>query len=842
MKTIIRLFLFMAVVASVSLLVEHVKPVLGQPDLMHLPYRFVDEVVVSGLDVPTGFAFSPDGRIFITQKDGVVRVVDHGVLQPGNFIDLSGEVNTTSDRGLMGVTVHPNFPATPYVYLSYVYEPPEAHGYNDKGARVSRLLRVQADPNNLNVALPGSGVVLLGTNSTFANIGNPEVGDKKPFTCVSPDGGFVRDCLPLEGTSHALNFMRFGRDGALYASNGDGVNFTIENIRAQSPDSLAGKILRINPLDGNGYPDNPFCDGDLGDNRCKVFALGLRNPFRFAFHPTTGELYVGEVGNNTWEEISVGHAGTNFGWPCYEGLDVVTSSNATCDEVFNGTRPATTALFQYPHANGRGAAIAGDFYTGSTYPATYRNLFFFADYNVGQINYLSTAPDGTAKLNDFASNVLGPVQISAGPDGDLYVLKIQAGELSHIRYGGSAADAQAQTQASANAVATQGNKPKATIITPTEATRYRIGDKVMFSGKGSDASGNALPAANLQWDAVLHHHDHVHYDYFHGKGFTGNFAYQDHGDDTYIELCLTVTDASKQKDKQCVNVRAQEVTYTFNSTPAGLPLIYDGTRYTTPFKVISYVNAKRQVDAPLNPQAGVSFGAWSDQGAATHEITLQATEQTLTANYIDDNGQPLADASGNAQEAKVVNATTITSTTTATTASATSSVAPSAGAGTGTILREWWTGIGGKTINDLTKNPKYPDHPTGSELITSFEGPASFANDYGTRIRGYLYPPVSGAYQFWIASDDSGQLWLSTDDNPANKQLIASVPQWTLVRQWDKYPDQHSVSINLEAGQRYYIEALQKEADQKDNLSVAWQIPGGAPTVIEGSYLSPFTP
>ncbi len=837
MKTMFRLFLLITLVAGVSLLAEPVKLVLGQPDLMHLPYQFADEVVVSGLDIPTGFAFSPDGRIFITQKDGVVRVVDRGVLQPGNFIDLSGEVNTTSDRGLMGVAVHPNFPTTPYVYLSYVYEPPEAHAYNPKGARVSRLLRVQADPNNLNVALPGSGVVLLGTNSIFANIGNPAEGDKKPFTCVSTDGGFVRDCLPLEGTSHTLNFMRFGRDGALYASNGDGINFTIENVRAQNPDSLAGKILRINPLDGNGYPDNPFCDGDLGDNRCKVYALGLRNPFRFAFQPTSGDLYVGEVGNNTWEEISRGRAGTNFGWPCYEGPDVVTSSNATCDEVFNGTRPATPAIFQYRHENGRGAAIAGDFYTGSSYPAIYRNAFFFADYNVGQINYLSTAGDGTVKLNDFASNVLGPVQISPGPEGDLYVLKIQAGELSRIRYGGSAADAQAQTQA-ASATPVSSNKPKATIMTPTAATRYRIGDKVTFSGRGNDASGNALPAANLQWDAVLHHHDHIHYDYFHGKGFTGSFAYQDHGDDTYLELCLTVTDASKQQDKQCVNARAQAVTYTFNATPAGLPLIYDGTRYTTPFKVISYVNAKRQVDAPLNPQTGVSFGRWSDDGAATHEITMQATDQTLAANYLGATGQPLATAGGDVKAAKVVNATTVPTTTAAAAAPAPSTSA----VGTGKILREWWTGIDGKTVGDLTKTPKYPDHPTGAELITSFEGPANFANDYGTRIRGYVYPPVTGDYRFWIASDDSGQLWLSTDDNPTNKQLIASASQWTLSRQWDKYPEQQSGLITLQAGKRYYIEALHKEADQKDNLSVAWQIPAHAPAVIDGLYLAPFSP
>lgn len=640
MKKFVRLFVFIILGSTLSLLIARSSTVIGQPTRMHLPDQFVDETVVSGLKLPTSFAIAPDGRIFITQKAGEVRVFANGQLQPGNFIDLSAETNTASDRGLMAVAVHPNFPATPYVYLAYVYEPPEAHGYDQNGARLSRLLRVQADPNNLNVALPGSAVVLLGTNSTFANIGNPAQGDKAPYSCHDANGGFIRDCLPVEGTSHVLDFMAFGKDGALYLSSGDGINFNIENVRAQKIDSLSGKILRINPITGNGYPTNPYYDGDPGSNRSKVYALGLRNPYRFALHPTTGEIYVGEVGNNKWEEISRGRAGTNFGWPCYEGPDVATSSNATCDEVFNGTRPATPAIYQYPHEKGWGAAIAGDFYMGSSYPVIYRNKFFFADFNVGQIDYLTVGSDGVAQLNRFATNVLGPVQITAGPNGDFYVLKIQAGILSRIRYTGAVDNSPAQK--STNQSAAAGNKPSAT---------------------GTPAAVSATP-----------------------------------------------------------------------------------------------------------------------------------------------NGQTPA------------------------------------GAGAGKILREWWTGVSGKNVADLTKSPQFAKRPTGSELITSFEAPSNLGDDYGTRIRGYLYAPVTGQYRFWIAADDSAQLWLSTNDDPANKQLIASAPQWTRSRQWDKYAEQQSVLITLQAGKRYYIEALHKEADQKDSLAVAWQIPGGSPAVIDGAYLTPVNP
>jgi|GEM_PF-872123 len=169
--------------------------------------------------------------------------------------------------------------------------------------------------------------------------------------------------------------------------------------------------------------------------------------------------------------------------------------------------------------------------------------------------------------------------------------------------------------------------------------------------------------------------------------------------------------------------------------------------------------------------------------------------------------------------------------------------------GSGSILREYWTGIGGSTIADLTNNPNYPNNPSGSDFPTSFEGPVDWADNYGTRFRGYVHPPVSGSYVFWISSDDNSVLYLSTDSNPANKVQIASVPGWTSSRQWDKFPEQQSAPIVLQAGQKYYIEALQKEGGGGDNIAVRWQLPGGvwenpanpnAP--IPGIRLSPYVP
>jgi endoglucanase len=165
---------------------------------------------------------------------------------------------------------------------------------------------------------------------------------------------------------------------------------------------------------------------------------------------------------------------------------------------------------------------------------------------------------------------------------------------------------------------------------------------------------------------------------------------------------------------------------------------------------------------------------------------------------------------------------------------------PSVESGLG-ILREWWTGISGTAVSSLTSDINYPTNPNGRALLTSFEGPTNWANDYGTRIRGYLYPPADGNYTFWIASDDASQLMLSTDDDPCHAVQIAYVATWTDSRVWNKEANQQSSPKPLLAGHKYYIEALQKEGTGGDNIAVAWQGPGIATQqVIGGVYLSPW--
>jgi hypothetical protein len=166
----------------------------------------------------------------------------------------------------------------------------------------------------------------------------------------------------------------------------------------------------------------------------------------------------------------------------------------------------------------------------------------------------------------------------------------------------------------------------------------------------------------------------------------------------------------------------------------------------------------------------------------------------------------------------------------------------SVSSGTGSILREHWTGITGTSVSNLTSNSNYPNSPTGTSQLTSLEAPTNWGDNYGSRIRGYIHPPVTGSYTFWIAGDDNTELYLSTNDNPANRSRISSVAGWTNAREWTKYSTQQSAAIQLTAGQKYYIEVLHKEGTGGDNVAVAWQGPSISQQVIGGSYVSPYVP
>ena len=418
---------------------------------------FVLETVASDLNNPIAFDWSSDGeKLFIAQKNGVVRLYENGSLADTPFVDISAQVNDTRDRGLLGFAVHPDFPNQPYVYLAFTYDPPEVFdnsglaGPDGNGNRPSRLIRVEADPNtNFTTAIPDSEVVLLGENSVWENISRPDGNSTEDLTIppsgITSEGENIQDYLATDSESHSIGAVRFGTDGSLYVSNGDGTSYNAvdpRTVRVQDIDNLSGKMLRIDPLTGEGLPNNPFYNGDPNSNRSKVYSYGLRNPFRFTIDPNTNQPFIGDVGWTEWEEINSG-AGVNFGWPYFEGGSGENIRREGYQDLpeaqafYSSNQTATPSLYARSHDDGAIAIIMGDFYTGDTFPDRYDDALFFSDYGDNTIRYINFDGADGLEVNTFMDDISGVSQITTGPDSHLYATDLGSGQIIRWRFDSS---------------------------------------------------------------------------------------------------------------------------------------------------------------------------------------------------------------------------------------------------------------------------------------------------------------------------------------------------------------------------------------------------------------------
>jgi glucose/arabinose dehydrogenase len=312
-----------------------------------LPTGFSETSVATGLASPTAMQFAPDGRLFVCEQEGRLRVIKDGALLPTPFLTLT--VSSVGERGLLGVAFDPAFAANHYVYVYYTATTPGVHN------RISRFTA------NGDVGVPGSETVI-----------------------------FELDNLS-SATNHNGGALAFGSDGKLYAAVGENANAG----NAQSLSNVLGKMLRIN-ADGTIPSDNPFFATASGQNRA-IWALGLRNPFTFAFNPFGTELFINDVGQSSWEEINDGIAGANYGWPDTEGM--------TTDPRFRSPR------YAYDHSAGACAITGGAFYSPLTqqFPASYVGDYFFADYCAGWIRKLDPAAGNS--VVSFASGIASPVDL-----------------------------------------------------------------------------------------------------------------------------------------------------------------------------------------------------------------------------------------------------------------------------------------------------------------------------------------------------------------------------------------------------------------------------------------------
>ncbi|GLZ28912.1 hypothetical protein Lesp02_11020 [Lentzea sp. NBRC 105346] len=616
----------------------------AQPSSAAPPSDFQTSLIVGeGLDGPSGFEIAPDGRIFILERAGKIKIVKNGALLPTPFADLPSEA--TGDRGLIGIAFDPGFGvANHFVYFYYT-------GHD----LLNHLVRFDA---------------------------SEDVGQDGPFQLFQTSS-------PSQ-LLHVGGSIRFGPDGKLYFAVGDNG----QPEKSQQLDNPHGKLLRINP-DGSIPPDNPFAGqpGKLG----AIWAYGFRNPWRFQFDSATGELFGGDVGDFSWEELNHIVKGGNYGWPLKEGM-----CTSSCTGFIN-------PIHTYPHNGNSAAVTGGPVYRGDMFPAEYQGSFFFGDYAQGWIKRAKLDGSGNVtSVQDFDTQAGSVVDLKVAPDGSLYYITYYPGALYRVGYNTTSHDPIAVStsdvtkgdepltvhfssagsndpdgdpitylwtfgdgttstdpnpthtyiakgvytarltvsdgtgQTSATPIVLQAGIPPAlTVATPAEGALYRAGDTITYNAFASDAAGFDLNDADIKTSVRLHHGTHYHPFVGPLTGRVGSFTIPATGEasaDTSYEITVTATDSSGLSTSKVVNVRPRTTQLTLASDPPGIGVTLDGIPVATPHAVEGVVGFERELAAPSSAVAAdgtqLQFAGWSDGRNIRHGITTPSSDTTYTARYV----------------------------------------------------------------------------------------------------------------------------------------------------------------------------------------------------------------
>jgi glucose/arabinose dehydrogenase len=514
-----------------------------------VPGGFRDTVALSGLVHPTAVRFSPDGRIFVAQKNGVIKVFQSLTdTDPTTVADLSNEVDDYWDRGLLGLALPPDFPTDPYLYVLYTYD-----------GQIGGIPHYYGDACPTPPGPTTDGCIVSGRVSRIPISGNVQSG---------PEQVLIWDWCQ-QFPSHSVGTLLFGRDGDLYVSGGEGANFNDVDygqfggsltgdkanpcgdpphaagtalsppdaeggaLRAQSvrrtdgPASLDGAVLRIDPATGAGVPGNPFY-ASSDPNARRIVAYGFRNPFRMTQRPGTDELWVGDVGWGSWEEIDrvvdpTAATAQNFGWPCYEGPPIQPGYQGAglslCTSLYSTPGAVTPPYYGYQHGDcvvtypgchTGGSSITGvAFYTGGSYPSQYDGALFFADHSRNEIWAMLPSnglPDPTqiqsvVGIDTDGNGAANPVDLETGPGGDLFYVDMEGGTVHRLRY-------------------TPGNQPPIAAVTASPHNGPIPLQVTLDASASSDPEGGALGYAwDLNGDGL----------YDDATGPTVSFTYDDPG-------------------------------------------------------------------------------------------------------------------------------------------------------------------------------------------------------------------------------------------------------------------------------------------------------------------------
>lgn len=630
--------------------------------------NFTESVLVGNLTLPTVMEVAPDGRIFVAEKFGTIRVIKNGSVLPTPFATLNVDAN--GERGLIGLVLDPNFQSNGYIYTYHTVPSSEGGPFN-------RISRFTADGD---VAASGSRVTLL---------------DLDPLGSVSIHNGGA---------------MHFGPDGKLYVATGDAAN----PLNSQNLGNRHGKILRFNP-DGTIPSDNPssilgISGTTTGVNRA-IWAAGLRNPFTFAFQPGTGAMFINDVGGDDFEEINFGQAGANYGWPITEGFQPP------------GVNGISYPIYSYSNAGG--AAISGGVFYNPlvmSFPSQYAGDYFFGDFVKGKI----FIRDGeTGAITEFASQIApGIVDLDILPDGSLIYLSFSdtltgvnpsTGSIRVIRYVsgdqpptvsvpphdllvsvGEPARFEVQVNGTAplsfqwqrqvghmfedipgangpalilptTSLADDGSKfrliitnafgvaispaatlrvtsslrPTVTIDQPDSATRFRAGDTISFKFSGFDPETGQLPPAAFIYRV----------DYITGSAPPRPFVNPQVGNsgfftiptitpflrtDVAYRITVTVTDDVGLTATAVRDILPVTSTFRLESSIPGGTLLFDGKEVPSGTAVSGVVGVTRTLEAPETVVAGGilwKFLGWSDGGPRVRMISTPEQPTTFLARY-----------------------------------------------------------------------------------------------------------------------------------------------------------------------------------------------------------------
>ncbi|MCX6388266.1 MAG: PQQ-dependent sugar dehydrogenase [Solirubrobacterales bacterium] len=643
--------------------------------------------VASGLNAPTAAAWAPDGRLFVAEKQGTVRVVLPGEApRAKTLIDISGHVATHLDRGLLGIAVDSDFTHNGYLYLLYTYDPKPT---DTQGAKTARLTRVTV----------GAGATLATGEKTILGV----EGSKACPTPVS-----ALDCMPSDGSSHSIGTVRSSPDGTLWVGIGDGVepgSRSASIMRPLNTNVMSGAIMHID-RNGHGLRAHGFCPTVTTLTRpcTKIFAKGFRNPYRFTVLPGSGtRVAVGDVGYDTTEELDFATSGHSYGWPCREGAhaQAVYSSLAACKALKAGSQ--TDPVYEYSHAGGGASIMAGPV-LGDAWPGGQRGKLVVGDYARGTAGIMDLA-NPSAGVASLVTGLQSVVDMEPAPDGGVtmvevgftasgvepgrvWVLNPAGGNqrpwpkpkatvtVSNAVFDAGAVDADSPDLTYAwdfgDGSSGTGATPSHTYTTPgmyyarvTVSDGSKAGTDVVPVAAGLESpvinlsspldgakstdgatlnlaatatvAGVALPPSAIGWTLILHHGTHDHFlTRFNGR--TGSVKFlTDHDAGSWYDLIVRATTPEGQSAYTRVSLHPNTHNLTLQSTIAGQQfgwtgrLVPQGVRDTA-------VGLRSTLTVPATVMVGSvrwRFSKWSDGSRiSTRTLTMPNHDLSLKATYI----------------------------------------------------------------------------------------------------------------------------------------------------------------------------------------------------------------